>query len=222
MKIFSLDTSRLIFFLIAVTGASAALAEPDMFVPERVGKFYWFAGGGLYHPDSNSQLSNQDGRFGLGGGAGYRYSSTLAWEMDLLEGYQEIDTPTTILPAGYGTILQGTVDSRASLSTMGLAATAKFIYPLGRFEPYVGGGIGIYNIKLRATGQQLGISNEFTYSAREYGLHVLAGVDYYITNGKSLGVEFRKRKITTELENVVPGRVDVGGSFLSVIFRSTI
>lgn len=222
MKTISLYAIRLIFFLVAITGASVVLAEPDIFAPERIGKFYWYAEGGLYNPDSNAQIRNQDGRFGLGVGAGYRYSPMLAWEMDILDGYQKMDTPSTILPAGYGTIFQGTVDPQASLSIVGLAASAKFVYPLGRFEPYAGGGIGIYDITLRATGQQIGISNDVTYSSHEYGVHMILGADYYLTNRMSLGIEFRKRKITTELESVVPGKLAVGGSFLSLMFRSAI
>lgn len=221
MKTFSLVAGRLLFALLTVTGASAG-AEPGMFAPERSGNYYWYLGGGGYRPDSNAQLSNQEGRFGIAGGLGYRYSSGLAWEADFLDGFQKLDTPATILPAGYGTTLQGTVDQQATLSTLGVAATARFIYPLGRLEPYAGGGVGWYDIELRATGQQQGIPMEFISHASGPGWHVLAGADYHLSNRTSLGVEFRLRKIRVDMDNIALGRVEVGGSFVSLLLRSAI
>lgn len=219
MKPFSLLASLIFAVLMTLTGVSAARAEPEVFAPERVGSIYWYLGGGAYHPESNAQLSNQEGRFGIVAGLGYRYSRWLAWEAGLLDGYQKMDTPPGILPAGYGTLFQGTVDPQASLSTSGVTVTARFIYPLGRLEPYAGGGIGIYKIELRATGQQLGFPTEASYGATELGWHMLAGADVHLTEKTSLGVEFRRCKVSADLGSVVPGRVEAGGDFISLMLR---
>jgi opacity protein-like surface antigen len=216
MKTFSLVASRLLLLVSAVSGSSAVLADPDMFAPERNGRAYWYLGAGAYRPDINAQLSNQQGKFGLVAGAGYRASAQLAWELDLFEGYQKLDTPTSISPG-----LFGTVDAQASLSTMGIAATARYIYPLGRLEPYAGGGAGLYEIRLRASGQQLGLPAEFVMRSTELGWHVLAGADYYVGSTIALGVEFRLRKVSANFDGVVPGQVEAGGRFVTLMLRGT-
>ncbi len=67
-----------IVFFIALLSASDAVAEPDMFTPKRVGVPYWYIGAGDFTPDTNSQISNQEGKFTFLWGGGYRYSANLA------------------------------------------------------------------------------------------------------------------------------------------------
>ncbi len=217
MKPFYGYSSRTIVFLIALLGASDVLAEPDMFAPERVGRPYWHIGAGAYIPDGNSQLGNQEGRFDLLLGGGYRHSANMAWELDFLSAWQNFDTPATISPP-----FLGSVDPRSSLSTEGVSGTAKFIYPLGRLEVYAGGGMGIYSVKFRATGQQLGFPGALERSSTALGVHLVAGADFYVTDKSALGIELRNTKVNASLGSIVPGDIKAGGSCVSLLLRFAI
>lgn len=217
MKPFYAYTSDRIVVLIALLVASPAFAEPGLFAPERIGMPYWYMGGGGYTPDVNSQLSHQEGRFELQLGAGYRESENFAWGLDYLWAHQSVDTPATITAP-----FLGTVDPRSSLDTSGIAATAKFIFPVGRFEPYAGGGLGIYNVKFKATGQQLGFAGDLERNSIDWGFHFVAGADCYVTDKTSLGIEFRHIRVQSDLGNIAPGKIEGGGSFVSLVLRSAI
>ncbi len=207
----------MIVFLLALLGAAPVLAEPEMFSSGRIGKPYWYAGAGKFNPDGNAQLGDQEGKFDLLVGGGYRASANFSWELDLLLGHQNVDTPASIVPSIFGT-----VDPRSSLDTTGVAGTVKYVYPLGRLEPYAGGGIGIYTVRFRATGQQFGFPGELTRDATTLGLHLVAGADFYVTDSTALGIELRKVRVRANLGDVIPGEIDAGGSCISLLLRSAI
>lgn len=217
MKTLQGSTARIVVFLMALLCAADLLAEPEMFASGRIGKPYWYAGAGKYSPDGNAQLGDQEGKFDLLAGGGYRASANFAWELDLLSGHQNVNTPASIVPSFFGT-----VDPRSSLDTTGFAGTAKYIYPLGRLEPYAGGGIGLYTVRFRATGQQLGFPGELTRDTTTFGMHLVAGADFYVTNSTALGIEWRKIAVKANLGDIIPGEIDAGGNCLSLILRSAI
>lgn len=197
-------------------GMGVARGE-DMFAPERLGQLAWRLGAGEFTPTNNSQLGNQAGKFGLSLGVSYRSTANLAWDIDLSWLHQSVDTPATILPP-----LWGTVDSRSSLDVSGIAGGARYIWPFGRWEPYVGGGLGVYQVEFRATGQQFGIPEDMKVSSTELGLHVLGGVDYAVSAQTTLGLEMRYVRVQTSLGSVLPGTLEAGGRTLSLVLRSTL
>jgi opacity protein-like surface antigen len=202
--------------LLALMGVGAAQAG-EMFAPERTGQIDWHIGAGKFSPTANSQLGDQEGKYDLLLGMSYRSSANLAWDIDLLWAHQNVDTPATIAPP-----LWGTVDPRSSLDVSGIAGGARYIWPLGRLEPYVGGGVGVYQVRLHATGQQFGIPEDMTITSTEVGLHALAGIDYAVSAHTSLGCELRYVRVQTSLGSVLPGSLEAGGRMLSLVWRSTL
>ncbi|HEY6094701.1 MAG TPA: outer membrane beta-barrel protein [Gallionellaceae bacterium] len=203
--------------MLALLGTAAAQADPDMFAAERTGQLGWHIGVGQFTPAGNSQLGDQEGKFDLLLGMSYRTSANLAWDIDLLLLHQNVDTPASITPP-----LWGTVDSRSALDVTGIAGGARYIWPLGRWEPYLGGGLGVYEVRLNASGQQFGIPEDLTVSSTELGVHALAGIDYAVSAHTTLGCEMRYVRVQTSLGSVLPGTLEAGGRTVSLVWRSTL
>jgi opacity protein-like surface antigen len=168
-------------------------AQAEMFEPERVGRWYLYGAAG---EETNSQLVNLDGQFGLAIGAGYRLTRYVALEIDGLFASQRVDAPSTIPGLALGT------DGRATVYTRGIGGLVKFTLPLDRVELYVGGGLGIYNTSL------------FT----DVGFQTVAGADFFVSRRLSVGLEYRRLKFDAILGALVPG-VELGGDFLFATVR---
>ena len=165
-------------------------AQVGMFEPERVGRWYLSGAAGAFNKETNSQLVNQDGQFGLVVGAGYRLKPHVALEIDGLFASQRVDPGWAL----------GSDDGRANL--YGIGGLAKFILPLDRVELYVGGGLGLYSTTLW----------------KDVGLQAVAGLDLFVSRRTSVGLEYRRLKLDTFLGALVPG-FDLGGDFLFATVR---
>jgi opacity protein-like surface antigen len=206
---------NLLFILIALAAMplEAAAQSANMFAPERVGRWYLSGGLGGFAEESNPQLANQDGDFGLTISGGYRLSPYVALEADALLTHQDFDTPATI-PAPF----LGTVDSRADLYTNGIGVLVKFILPLNRLELYAGAGLGAYVTTLRVEGTVLGVPAELEDDDTDVGYQVLAGADLFVSRYVSVGLEYRRFKLDANFGALVPGKLDVGGDlFLATV-----
>ncbi|MGH8864068.1 MAG: porin family protein [Burkholderiales bacterium] len=190
-----------------------AQAQVKMFEPERVGHWYLSGAVGAFEEETNSQLVNQDGQFGLAIGVGYRLTPHVALEIDGLFATQDIDTPATI-PAS----ALGTADS-ASLYSGGIGGLVKFILPLDRVELYVGGGLGIYTTTLLVEGSLQGAHTELTENDTDVGFQAVAGVDFFVARRVSVGLEYRRLKLDANLGATLPGDLDMGGDFLFATVR---
>jgi opacity protein-like surface antigen len=189
---------------------------PPPAAPERAGQIYFYMSGGSFNPDGNSQLRNPSGQYGLALGFGSRRSRHVAWEVEFFNHAQRVDTPFSVPPA-FLTTTQG----RADIDSYGLAGNVRLINPLGRFEPYVGGGIGVYRTTLEVHRTFLGLfSSDIKKSDSDIGLQLLAGVEYYFAEkGNSVGLQYRKLNLDAGFGPEVAGKVHVGGDFLFLTFR---
>jgi opacity protein-like surface antigen len=205
--------SCFVLALVAVIPMHAG-AQVKMFEPERVGHWYLSGAVGAFSEETNSQLVNQDGQFGLAISGGYRLTPYVALEIDGLFASQRILTPSTIP----GSVL-GTPDSRAHLNSGGIGGLVKFILPLDRVELYVGGGLGIYITTLLVEGSLQGAHTELTESDTDIGFQAVAGADFFISRRISVGLEYRRLKLDANLGALIPGDLDMGGDFLFATVR---
>lgn len=206
-----------VFLAMHLFAASAvALEQTPSSTPERTGHKYFYMSGGSFNPDDNSQLRNSSGQYGLALGFGSRHSRNIAWEIELFNSLQRVDTPSSVPPA-----FLTTTDGRADIDTWGLAGNVRLIYQLGRFEPYLGGGIGFYRTTLEVQRAVLGVfSSDITKSDTGVGLQLLAGVEYrFGDNGNSAGLQYRKLNLDANFGPEVQGKVNVGGDFIFLTFR---
>lgn len=204
----------LLLFALAALPLEAAAQSANMFAPERVGRWYLSGGLGGYAEESNPQLANQDGDFGLAISGGYRLSPHVAIEADAMLTHQDFDTPTTI-PAPF----LGTVDSRSDLYTNGLGVLAKFILPLDRVELYAGAGIGFYATTLRVEGTVLGVPAELEDDDTDVGYQAVAGADFFVSRHVSVGFEYRRFKLDANFGALIPGTLDMGGDLYMATVR---
>jgi hypothetical protein len=171
-------------------------AQANMFEPGRVGRWYLSAAAGAFKEETDSQLVNLDGQFGLAIGAGYRLTPHVALEIEGLFASQRVDTPSAISGLALG------ADGRANIYTRGIGGVVKFILPLNRAELFVGGGLGIYNTSLLTDG----------------GFQTVAGADFFVSRHVSVGLEYRRLKFDAIFGSLVPG-LDLGGDFLFATVR---
>ena len=174
----------------AEPAAPAVVAEP---AKDRSGPFlglgisYFleeFPGSGV---DSNGQgyATDYDNSWGFNLRGGYRFNDYLAAEgvLEYADGYSsKVERPN---PAGLIGVDSDTIDdSRWSID---FAVNAKAILPLGRFEPYVSGGIGfLYMNELSIEELEIPGEGRVKYSQSDDPVvfmgRVAAGVDFAIND----------------------------------------
>jgi opacity protein-like surface antigen len=197
--------TSLIFAVITLSPLIAGADSSGMFAPERVGR--WYIGGGLggFKEQSNSQLQNQNGQYAGFFSGGYRATPNIALDIDGLFYNQRLDTPPTVSSS----------NSRSRLDSTGAGGLVKFILPLDRVELYVGGGLGVYNTSLRVHNSSFQSERDDTH----VGYQGLVGADFFVSRYVSVGIEYRKVKLNTDLEPTIPGKIDAGGDFLFATVR---
>jgi Outer membrane protein beta-barrel domain len=204
-------------------GETYLVREPPE--PAKAGPFYAFAGFAAFNPDTNGQLSHQRGdAANLLMGAGLRFSRTVSLELDFFGGGQKLDTPPGATPAA-GTFKDGSLETR--IDTSGFALSAKFNFlPVGRLEPYVAGGAGWYATRLRTTSEDplcehhcFDTGPRINRTSHDPGYHAAAGADYYFTAKDVLAAEVRYLRLEASFEDLVPGKVKAGGTFVWMGYR---
>lgn len=206
---------------LGISAAPQALAQTGA---SNVGTFYAYGGLAPFVPDINAQLEHQHGDLAnLIAGAGYRVSMVLSLQIDYLSTGQKLNTPPTAAPVA-GTFVDGSL--KTSIDTQGLALGAKFNFAVGRFEPYFGGGVGEYSARIRTTSDSptctsrcRGSGPRTSRRSHQIGYHGFVGADYHFTRKDAMGLEFRQVKTEANFDDLVPGKVDVGGSFLWMGYR---
>jgi opacity protein-like surface antigen len=100
----------------------------------------------------------------------------------------------------------GPIEIDIDIWSVPITLTAKGIYPINRFELYGGAGLGLYLWKADVDASQAGLSDSDSDGGVEFGFHLLAGVNYNISDTLFLGVE-GKYILTGEAEP----EFDIGG-----------
>ncbi len=186
--------------------------------------FYAFGGFAALYAEENSQLQGEHGSpINLIAGGGYRFSPSLAAELNVLLAFRTLDTPQSARPPA-GTFAPGTLDS--TMWTSGIAATIKYRFTVDRIAPYFGGGVGYYYTKFLTTSEAPGCVNHcgdtgprVSASSSDIGAHVVGGADYHFTAKDVLAVEIRYLKLKANFGAIIPGDVDAGGTFFWMGYR---
>jgi opacity protein-like surface antigen len=192
---------------------AAAAGQAPLY--DRVGRPSLDAGIGVFEAQSSSHLENQDGQ-GVGAvGLGYRASQRFAWGVEITGFSQRVDTPEGVQASRFTR-----VDGRSRLSGEGLALSLRYIAPMGRWEPYAGGGLGWYRSRLEVRGSSFFFRDTLAEErSNDFGAHLLAGVDYWVRPRIALGAELRYLRLNAKFDELVPGTVHVGGTFLMFRYR---
>jgi len=204
----------------AAPPVEAALAAST----ENTGRFYAFAGfAGLAHQQNNG-LTEKNSLANFMAGGGFRASPNLAVELAAVLSSHDLDTPASATPPA-GTFAAGTQQS--TMITVGFAASAKYNFATdGRVVPYAGGGIGAYTTHFDTTTEATGCVNNCgdtgpRVSARstDVGYHALVGADFHFTSKDMFSAEIRYLYIKADFGSVLPGKPNVGGTFLWMGYR---
>lgn len=190
---------------------------------EDPGRLYAFAGfAGLAHQQNNG-LTEKNSLANLMAGSGFRISPNLAVELAVVLSSHDLDTPPSATPPA-GTFAAGTQQS--TMITVGLAATAKYNFTTDRLVPYAGGGIGVYTTYFDTTTEATGCVNNCgdtgpRISARstDVGYHALVGADFHFTPKDMFSAEIRYLYIKADFGSILPGKTNVGGTFLWLGYR---
>ncbi|HMH17259.1 MAG TPA: outer membrane beta-barrel protein [Burkholderiales bacterium] len=209
--------------VLSLSIASQAVAQPVDFASPTFGRFYAFGGLGVLIPQGNPQLHGENaGLSGLAGG-GFRFSPLLSLEVGLLATGQSIDSPAAAAPAA-GTFKDGTL--KTQIGTGGLNVGVKFHFPLDRFEPYVGAGVGAYTTNFRMTSEATSCQQHcsdtgprVTARSHDVGYHALVGLDFHLRPKDVLVAEFRYLRVKANFDNINLGNVNAGGSLLWMGYR---
>jgi opacity protein-like surface antigen len=194
--------------LALLLGAHAALADDA--IPRSA-----YIAVGRAQPQTDPQLSGQDGNWGFAAGMTWRYSRRVAFELDVLDTGQEAEMPAFEHPATGAR-------QRAHIYVDGIGARIKFFYPAGRLEPFVGLGFGYYRSEISDLGttSRLFLPSEFAKrSDREVGIQYVAGLDYVISPRSTLGLEYRWLSLEANFGPEFGGTTRVGGGMLLLTYR---
>lgn len=100
--------------------------------------------------------------------------------------------------------------NRYTLQTNVFTANVKAIAPLGRFQPYLGGGVGF----MRPQQSRTGIFRAFDWNEFAFAGRVNGGLDFYITPQISVGADANWVIPTDDLEDLEYISVNFGGRFI--------
>ena len=194
---------------------AVALGQESAFVPSRG----MYLGVTSFRPDADRQLARQEGHTGLLVGHTWRRSRHLAIDLSVLDTGQQANMPRVErFPSASSS---GRVD--AHINVTGIALGAKLIYPIGRFEPYAGAGVGYYASEISSWGTivHLFLPSDFAKrSDSDVGTHVAIGLDYAISPTARLSLEYRRIALDANFGPEFGGKTKVGGGMTILAIRS--
>jgi opacity protein-like surface antigen len=199
---------RLPLALALLVGAQAAPADDG--IPRSA-----YIAIGRAQPQSDPQLSSQDGNWGFAAGMTWRHSRRVAFELDVLDTGQEAEMPAFEHPAPGAR-------QRAHINVDGIGVRIKLFYPVGKLEPFAGLGVGYYRSEISDLGamSHLFLPSEFAKrSDRDVGVQYVAGFDYAVSPRSALGIEYRWLSLEANFGAEFGGTTRVGGGMLLVTYR---
>ena len=146
---------------------------------------------------------------------------------DFLEGGIGAGYYQKTVPSVYSDVVNANgseIEQDLKLRIVPVTATIRFL-PLGRgaaVEPYVGGGVGLYNYRYSEIGEFVDFRDDSIYSARfiETGTAVgpvlLGGVRLPVGDATAIGGEVRWQKASGDLnEDFLAEKINLGGTTLN-------
>lgn len=101
-------------------------------------------------------------------------------------------------------------NNRYRLQSNVFTANLKAIAPLGRVQPYLGGGVGF----MKPNQSRVGVFQNFDFDRFDFTGRVNGGLDFYLTDQISLGADANWVIPTNTLEDLEYISVNFGGRFI--------
>lgn len=184
----------------------AAAADEDWAAQRRSA----YIGVSRLQPETDAQLSGQDGKWGFAGGVGWRFSRHVALELELLYTGQEADMP--VLQSSGSTPAAGR--QRAHVYVYGFGGTVRFLYPVGRLQPYAGVGLGYYAAEISEFGSIPNFFLNSSFSERRdhgTGTHFVLGFEYAFAPTSAWRFEYRWLRLDADFGPEFGGPTRIGG-----------
>jgi opacity protein-like surface antigen len=170
---------------------------------------------GRAQPQSDPQLSDQNGHWGFAAGMTWRYSRHVAFELDVVDTGQEAEMPAVDHPAPGAR-------QRAHINVDGIGARVRLIYPAGKLEPFVGLGVGFYHSEISDLGTLFHLVLPTDFAKRSdgnAGVQYVVGFDYAVSPTSALGLEYRWLSLEANFGPEFGGATKVGGGMLLITYR---
>lgn len=110
----------------------------------------------------------------------------------------------------------GDVDDEVFLVSQGVQLGYHYLLGDERLVPYLGGGVGLYQTTMTATGEQLGIRRDREETYWSLGLHGSAGIGYRF-DAVEVGVRLRQQWISPVTFEDIDKQIDPGGLYSAVV-----
>jgi opacity protein-like surface antigen len=149
------------------------------------------------------RLGGGDNAWGFHARAGYRF-----WDYVAVEGLYEYAND---LGTDIGPLFPGDTEGNSfRLQTNVFTANLKLIAPFGRFQPYLGGGVGF----MAPEQSREGVFRAFDWSTVAFTGRVMGGLDFYITPRLAIYADSSWVIPTDDLEDLEYVSVNLGGRFI--------
>lgn len=162
--------------------------------------------------DNPGRLEDEGSSWALGCRFGYRVKRYLELEGEFLGASAQFDNGTVTAP------FFGTVSDEMHLDLTALVLRARALYPLGRFEPYLGAGVGFGRAELTVFGTLLGIPG-IAEEQKDWAIlyEISIGANLILSSKVDLGFEYRDLQMEADFGDLSGGSVDTGGKFYSLV-----
>ena len=168
--------------------------------------------GGYQFEDNPGSYVGGGSTLALGIGVGYRKSNHLAFEFEGIMIQKSFDTP-----ANPNSLFIDTRDE-LDLESNSLFVTVKAFYPMKRFEPYFGAGIGANISTLEIPAYLFGIiagtvADESNFS---FATQILLGADIVLNESWAMGIEYKKIGVNADFQDLSGGNIEIGGDLVAL------
>jgi opacity protein-like surface antigen len=205
------------FVLSAALLVQSALADET---PRSAARSLYIAAGAM-QPQADPRLTDQDGHPAFTAGIEWRYSRHVAFALDLLDTGQQADMPALerSRPGTPG------ARQREHINIGGIALGIRLIYPYGKLEPYLAGGIGYYGSQISDYGtlSHLVLPSSFAKrSDSDAGSHFALGLEYALSPASGLRLEYRRLRLQADFGAEFGGPVKIGGGIALLAYRGAL
>lgn len=207
---------RIAAALVAMLGCTAALADDEQAWRRSV-----YFGLTTMQPQADRQLTEQDGHWSIAAGLQWRTSRHLAFDLAVIDTGQEAQMPQ-VERSGPGA---SGARQRENINVIGIAGTLKLLYPIGSFEPYAGAGVGLYGAEVSDYGALAHFILPSEFAKRRdsrAGFHYVLGMDYSLSPGAALGVEYRRLELEANFGPEFGGTTKIGGGIVVIAIRARV
>lgn len=120
-----------------------------------------------------------------------------------------------------GAVIPGTRNNVIQIGGLGLSAAAIYHFHRKDFHGYAGAGAGYFTTGILITDPDSGLLTDQGAPSDKWlpGIHFTVGLDYRVSANHKLGFEIKHRHLKADFGDYTDGEVDIGGTFLLLMYR---